>query len=235
LRTIRNALMIGVIAASTVVHGACAQSVRNELKASGEVQIALSPTTVPAPCPANELSCGLQTPVVSDGVLPFENHDMEIRAIFPAGSRVCLGRSGDEPRGFYAWYGTDETGCPERGDISARFMGISSSFNALSYVSLRQVAGRCRSPTGAISRQLRSVPLAIPGRRSLTGQTKGRRGEIEITVYAMAGTPSYQEPKAAPRTIYFATLGTLPERLVEDTRRFQVFLRDLRLGEGQGL
>jgi hypothetical protein len=185
-----------------------------------------APRRVAPPCPPDHLSCGLQKPVRSDGIHRFVNGEMGVSAIFPPGSQVCLGRSGDAPRGFYAWYGARVQGCPERGDIPATAMGINTSFNALDYTSLRQAAMNCDPLSGKVRR--RGGTLGFPGHRSLACQDLHRDGVIEITVYAMAGRSEWSPH--APEVIYFASLTTGPERLDRDLRMFRTFLGRLRIG-----
>lgn len=181
----------------------------------------------PPPCPAEQLSCGKQTPVISDGSRLFENDEMGLRAVFPAGSRVCMSRSGDAPRGFYAWYGTTAAGCPERGDIPATFMGISSSFNALSYKSLREASHDCRPLSPVIRARLHGSLLKIAGHDSLACQSDGQNGELQIIVYALAGRPT---DEGAPGVVYFASLGSRADRLDGDLAMFRAFLGRLRVG-----
>ncbi len=180
----------------------------------------------PPSCPAEQLSCGLQTPVTSDGARPFVNHVMGLRAIFPAGSHVCMSRSGDSPRGFYAWYGKSVAGCPEGGHHPVAAMGISSSFNPLYYKSLRQVSPDCRPLSSAVRANLHGSTLVIAGHRSLACQAEGQNGAVEITVYALAGTIE----EGAPSVIYFAFLDSKNERLNRDLVTFQTFLGRLRIG-----
>ena len=194
-------------------------------------QAAAPARTEAPPCPPEELSCGLQTPVVANGRRRFVNAEMGLSAVFPAGSRVCMSRSGNAARGFYAWYGTTEPGCPERGDIAATSMGIGSSFNAAFFPSIRDVVGSdCRPLAGNVDRLLRQAPLAIPGHRSLTCQRPQEGEKIEIMVYAMTGRWPRDFNQDAPRMIYWASLGTNAERLERDLRMFRTFLGNLRIG-----
>lgn len=183
------------------------------------------------PCTPEYLSCGLQTPVVSNGRRRFVNEEMGLSAIFPAGSRVCMNRSGDAARGFYAWYGIDEAGCPERGDLAGTYMGIGSSFNAAFHRSIREAAGGdCRPPVGRVGRLLLRAPLRIPGHHSLACQSPGQGEGIEILVYAMTGRWPRDFNEHAPRMIYWASLQTSPQRLARDLRMFRTFLSNLRIG-----
>jgi hypothetical protein len=182
-----------------------------------------------APCASEELSCGLQKPVASDGIHRFTNSETDLSAVFPRGSRVCETRSGDAPRGFYAWYGKPAKGCPERRDIDAARMSIDSSWNALFYTSLSQVARDCVPLSPSLKRQLRGRGLSIPGVRSLVCGQEAKNGAVAIKVYVLAGARD-----AAPvdhlSTIYAATLETRQERARRDLPMFRVFLQQLRLG-----
>lgn len=183
----------------------------------------------PPDCPGDELSCGKQRPVVSDGRRPFINDEMGLAAIFPAGSRVCITRSGNAARGFYAWYGKTESGCPERGDIPATSMGISSSFNATDYTSLHQAAGRdCRPLSQTIQARLGEARLSIAMQPSLVCERLEPDGATTIYVYAMAGRAGWN-PRVA-RTIYFASLGTRGAPQADDLAMFRTFLSRLRVG-----
>jgi hypothetical protein len=181
------------------------------------------------PCAPEELSCGLQKPVASDGVRRFTNSEMGLSAVFPRGSRVCKTRSGDAPRGFYAWYGTPAKGCPERGDIEAARMSIDSSWNASFYTSLRQAAPDCAPLSPSLKRQFGGGNLSIPGVRSLVCGQESKNGAVAIAVYALAGARN-----AAPvdhlSTIYTAMIETHRGRASRDLPMFRTFLRQLRLG-----
>lgn len=196
----------------------------------------MAPAGEAAPCAPGQLSCGLQRPIISDGIRVFRNRDMGLRATFPAGSRVCLSRSGDAPRGFYARYGATEPGCPERGDGPASSMGIGASFNTTFQRSLGEAAaGDCGPLSGRVTALLAGEALAIPEHRSLACQADRRDGRVEIVVYAMAGSwPDGSpggSPGDAPRVIYWASLGTEPQRLGQDLDMFRAFLRTVRIGD----
>ncbi|MDB5474798.1 MAG: hypothetical protein JWP49_309 [Phenylobacterium sp.] len=149
---------------------------------------------------------------------------MGIRVVFPVGARVCKSRSGDAPRGFYAWYGATVSGCPERGDIDATYMGVSSHWNALDYTSPNQEEGDCQP----LSPGLRGFRLAIAGHASVACQRIGPRGALEVWIYALAGKPS--EQGGPPRTVYYAFLGTHAGREQQDMPRFEQFLTGIEIG-----
>jgi hypothetical protein len=179
------------------------------------------------PCPAEQLSCGKQTPVTSDGARVFKNDEMGLQAVFPEGSRVCMSRSGDAPRGFYAWYGTTVAGCPERGDIPAAFMGISSSFNALAYKSLQQAAHNCAPLSPRVKKHLKGASLSVAGHSSVACQSGEPDGALRITVYTMGGKPTEE---GVPSVIYFASLVSQNARLDHDLAMFRTFLHRVRVG-----
>lgn len=180
-----------------------------------------APARLP-PCPAEQLSCGLQKPVRSDGVTPFENADMGLKAVFPEGSQVCLTRSGDAPRGFFASYAAGPAACEEPPRRPPRFITLNSAYNALAYPTLEAAAPDCRPLPDALRGRL-GAPLAFPGQRSLVCDTTTREGTIEVTVNAMTGRRSDDgSPEArAPTTGYFAVFGTTPDHLDEDLARFR--------------
>lgn len=184
------------------------------------------------PCPAEELSCGLQKPVISDGVRPFANENYGLRVTFPRGSAVCLTRSGDAPHGFFAVYRT-EAGCAERPERPPTFISIYAEFNATFLRSLAEVVpSDCRPPSGAVRHRIGGWRPALPGLRSVACQTLSRDGAIEIAVYAMAGTwPDGDTPPEArsPYVIYTVTLGTTPAHIESDVARFREVLRSLRI------
>src|SRR5207253_459661 len=109
----------------------------------------------------------------------FYNAEMGLQAVFPAGSEVCMSRSGDAPRGFYARYGATGIGCPEVAGDPAAFMGISSSFNALFVRSLRKAARHCPPLSRDVRRRLHGVSLSIPGHRSLACERDRLAGAVE--------------------------------------------------------
>ena len=182
--------------------------------------------------PLEQLSCGLQKPTLSDGVTRFVNEDMGVSAIFPRGSQVCIGRSGDAHRGFYAWYGMDVQGCPERRDVPATFMSVTTMFNALDYSTPRQVAhDECRPLSPAVIDRLGGHRLGFAGHPSSLACQEGEvDSALTITVYALAGRSPYDKRDIA-HVIYFATLGTDPKRVDEDLQRFIAFLRNVRIGQ----
>jgi hypothetical protein len=219
-------------AAAAVIVGC---SPRHETSAQDSAHLKPAPSRVAAaiPCSPDELSCGLQKPVVSDGKRRFINAEMSLGAVFPRGSRVCMTRSGDAARGFYAWYGVETVGCPERGDIQATRMTINSYWNATFYTSLRQVMEHmpnCTRTSGSLKRILRGSSLAIGTVPSRACARDGQNGAFEIDVYALAGRPLSDTLSRAESTIYVASLETSAERANRDLAMFQTFLRQLRVG-----
>lgn len=176
----------------------------------------------PPPCPAEQLSCGLQTPVRSDGVTPFVNEDMGLKVIFPAGSQICLARSGDAARGFFAIYAGGPPACDEQPQRPPRFITLHAAYNALFHSTPEEGVADCRPLPDALQRQL-GEPLAFPGQRSLVCNTTTRAGTIEITVNALTGRQKDDgKPESrAPSTAYFAAFGTTPDHLDEDLARFR--------------
>ncbi|WP_129794125.1 hypothetical protein [Sphingosinicella sp. CPCC 101087] len=169
--------------------------------------------------------------MLSDGARPFVNENMGLSVVFPQGSRVCMSRSGDAPRGFYARYGTGATGCPEgREDSPEASMGLNSSFNATFLATPAEVAGSCTPPDEAILQHFGADGLVFPGHRSLACQSIGKDGSIDLTVYALAGEWAGDPPEDVPHVVYRATLGTRPGRLEEDLRMFRTFLGQARIG-----
>jgi hypothetical protein len=183
----------------------------------------------PVQCPPEELSCGLQEPVVSDGVHRFVNSEMGLSAIFPRGSRVCKARSGDAPRGFYASYDSSIHGCPESGDGHGAAMGINSSWNSSFNTSLRQAVDKCNPLSPQIVRELSGRRLSIPGVRVLVCEEETPEGATDVTVYAMARKESAW-PKNVPTTLYFASLELDRAQEAHDLRMFSTFLKHLRIG-----
>jgi hypothetical protein len=201
-------------------------------RSSDDVKPRASQPEQEASCRPEELSCGLQKPTLSDGVTRFVNEDMGVSAVFPRGSQVCIGRSGDAHRGFYAWYGMDVQGCPERGDMPVTFMSVTTMFNALDYSTPRQAAhDGCRPLSPAVIDRLGGHRLEFAGHpSSLACQEGDADAAFSITIYALAGRSPYDKRDTA-LVIYIATLGTDPKRLDEDLQRFRAFLRSVRIGQ----
>lgn len=181
------------------------------------------------PCPPEQLSCGLQTPVRSDGVTPFENADMGLTAVFPAGDPVCLARSGDAPRGFFVNYG-DGQGCAERPERGPRFITLYADHNSSFERSAAEaLPGDCRPLSDALRRRLEGA-LAVPGHASAACQRPAAEGAVEVMVYAMAGETEGEAPGSrVPAVIYFAAFGTTQAHFEEDRARFRPVLASVRL------
>jgi hypothetical protein len=183
-------------------------------------------------CPPEELSCGLQKPVLSDGVRRFENENYGLRMTFPRGSAVCMTRSGNAPHGFFAAYGS-EPSCAERPERRPRFISVYAEFNALFYTSIAEaLPDGCGPLSDAVRRQLESRELAFPGHRSATCQTPSGGGNVEISVYTLAGPWDESGPPPAVRSrsiVFSATLGTTPARLGADVARFREVLRSIQI------
>jgi hypothetical protein len=155
---------------------------------------------------------------------------MALSAVFPAGSRVCMTRSGDAARGFYAWYGTHAAGCPERGDVAATRMSVDSSFNALDQRTPEEAAGTCRPVPLSLTGKSGGLRLAFRGASSLACMSALPGGWLEISVNALAGRRSSASPRDAPIVLYTASLTTRPDRLGEDLPMFRAFLAQLQIG-----
>jgi hypothetical protein len=145
-----------------VLAGACTAATdngANETNAAAARTVNLASET---DCPAEELSCGRQRPVVSDGVTRFRNDNMYLSVVFPAGSQVCMTRSGDSPRGFFAVYGAPP-GCPERPERPPRFIVLNTMFNANFHERAEDIAGLVCDPVSPETRRRRAAaPLALP-------------------------------------------------------------------------
>lgn len=183
-------------------------------------------------CPAEQLSCGKQQPVVAAEGQIFVNEDMRLSAVFPAGSRVCMARSGDAARGFYSTYGLEVQGCPERGDLPATRMGINSIFNALDYPTVdAALADReCLALSPQLSRRLGAPNLRIGGHRTRICQSDEGGGWIGITLHALAGQRHGSPADNLPVAEYTAFLSTSPERFDQDIPMFLAFVDRLRIG-----
>lgn len=181
------------------------------------------------PCPPEQLSCGLQTPVRSDGVTPFTNRDMGLTAVFPAGDPVCLARSGDTPRGFFVNYG-DGQGCAERPERGPRFITLYADYNSSFEPSAAQALPEdCHPLSDALKRRLEGA-LAIPGHASAACQRPAAEGAVEVMIYAMAGETEGETPGSrVPAVVYFADFGTTRAHFDEDLARFRSVLAGVRL------
>lgn len=178
------------------------------------------PAKAPTPDPSE--NAGPATPVVSDGVKPFENQGLGIRAYFPRGDQVCIVRSREGQRGFYARYGAGEPGCPEaRGD--AAFMGISAATNGPGYSSIREAVGLCQPLTPALIRRMGGKP-AFPGRESIACMDD-TGGPIMIMVNALG-----DKADGVSHIVYTAALSTPANRIDRDAAMFRTFLQKLQLG-----
>ena len=155
---------------------------------------------------------------------------MGLSAVFPAGSRVCMTRSGDAPRGFYAWYGTSAAGCPERGDIAAGRLAIDSSFNALGDRTPEEAIGACRPFPASLAEKSGGGGLSFRRLPSLACMSALPDGWLEISVHALAGRSPSASPPEAPLVLYTASLTTKPDRLQEDIPMFRSFLGRLQIG-----
>jgi hypothetical protein len=184
----------------------------------------------PAPCPEEELSCGKQRPVVSDGTTRFVNDNMSLSGVFPAGSQVCLTRSGDEPRGFFAIYGAPPS-CAERPERPPRFIVLSAMFNAAFYVRAEEILGGDCRPLSAETQRRLGAPLAMPGFRTLLCETRSTGGSIEISMNFLGGpwwegeTPGSRRRKV----VYVFILNTTPDHFDEDLARFRRVLASVRI------
>lgn len=177
------------------------------------------------PCPADELSCGKQKPVKSDGIRPFTNGDMGLSVVFPRNALVCMGRSGNTPRGFYSWI-RFPTNCSEPGPSDApAYVRIYASYNTLEWAAPQQAFLSCKPLSPVLATRLGERKLEFPGHHSAVCQHRIQNG-VELTVIALAG------PKCdGIRSVtYDATLGTTWLRFGMDVKNFENFLRSAKIG-----
>lgn len=192
---------------------------------------AQAPPRVAPECPPEELSCGLQKPVIANGAHRFENETYGLRMSFPRGSEVCLTRSGDYPHGFFAVYAR-RAGCLERPQRMPPFVSVYAEFNALLETSLLRAARGCDPLSAALRRRVGPAPLAFPHYRSIACRQPSRPGTIEIVVHALAGPWERNDPELPRRTraiLFAATLGTTPARLAPDLARFRRILGSIEI------
>jgi hypothetical protein len=180
-------------------------------------------------CPAEELSCGKQKPVRSNGRDPFVNDDMQIRATFASGSEVCLTRSGDAARGFFAWLEPTGNPCSENPDRKS-YLAIDSNFNSNFVKTLLEAAGgRCDPLPAGILEHATARDFAIPRHRVLVCGQRMSAG-IGLTVYALGGGTEDSGDGEYQAREYRATLGTTERRAKADIAAFRKFLGSLELG-----
>jgi hypothetical protein len=182
-------------------------------------------------CPAEELSCGKQKPVRSNGRDPFVNDDMQIRATFASGSEVCLTRSGDVPRGFFVLLEPMANPCTENPDRKS-FLAIDSNYNSIDHRTLLEAAfGDCDPLPAAIRAHVSKRDFSIPHHRILVCGESVSTG-IGLTVYAMGGGMADSGEYMTQRIEYRATLATTEQRAKADLAVFREFLSSLELGFG---
>ena len=201
------------------------------MRAPVESERAGRPAMIFAPCPADELSCGRQRPVLSNGRRAFENENFALTVVFPRGSAVCLTRSGDEPHGFFAVY-EGPRGCPERPERPARYVVIHADFNAVFRTSLAQAVPADCTPLHADAALLRGRLLSFPGLASIACRAPAAAGRIELFVYALGGPWQAADEENGGRSraaVYFAVLGSTPARWNEDLARFRRVLATVRI------
>ncbi|HMG46352.1 MAG TPA: hypothetical protein VK614_02680 [Allosphingosinicella sp.] len=199
--------------------------------ASPQASAAPPPARVVPSCPPEQLSCGRQQPIVSDGSRRFWNEDFWLGVTFPRGSRVCLTRSGDAPHGFFARYGPVQD-CAERPDRGPEFIAIYAEYNALFETSLRAIVpADCGPLSSPVRRHLGRGGLSFPHYRSVACQTPVGGGAIEISVHALAGPWQRADsiPGRSRAAVYFATLGTTPAQLDADLIRFRRVLGSVQI------
>ncbi|HZF94380.1 MAG TPA: hypothetical protein VEZ20_05845 [Allosphingosinicella sp.] len=203
--------------------GGCAQ--RPPERDSDPPAAAVAP---PPPCPADQLSCGLQRPVVSDGTAPFANDEFGLRIVFPAGSNVCMTRSGDAPRGFFAIY-EGPASCEEPAR-PLRFVTVNLSWNALDHRTLEEALdGHCPAPSPETLRRIGPRPLAMAGLESRLCEVPRPGGGAELFVHSLFDIdPAARAHSGAPSAMVFAALGTDPAHFDEDLARFRAILATIR-------
>lgn len=217
-----------VSAALCSAAGACAPSSEEQGDPQGRsAPIKTAKADKIMPCPETSLSCGQQQPIISDGARPFINEEMGIRAIFPRGDRICLSRSGDAARGFYADYREVGRACSED-QQQGRTMGISSSFNAAEYSSVRQFVTDCRPLSQNVRGYLKGGQLQFPDRSTLVCQ-ENRNGAVVIIAHTLTQDGAGETP--VPSVHYWATLRSTQDSVAKDVPMFEQFLASLKIQE----
>ncbi|HEX8191959.1 MAG TPA: hypothetical protein VF552_03585 [Allosphingosinicella sp.] len=216
-----------LFASFSVAAGGCTEAPR--ARDADRTETAATAAARPRPCPADQLSCGRQRPVISDGRAPFANDEFGLRIVFPAGSHVCLTRSGDAPRGFFAIY-EGPASCEEPPARPLRAVTVNLSWNALDHPTLEAaLEGRCTAPSAQMLRQLGPRPLAIPGLESRLCEVARRGGGTELFVHSLLDIDPEREPDpGAPAAMIFAAFGTDPAHFGEDLARFRAILATVR-------
>lgn len=185
-----------------------------------------SPAT-PLACPAEQLSCGKQAPIVAETGQVFVNEEMSITTRFEAGERVCLARSGDAMRGFYTFNGPAGTFCESP---SPRGIGIGSFYNAVFARSLDLELEACGAPPMTEATML--ARIGWPGRRFLTLLCYNHEQDgSEIWVIHALARP--RSPKTVGQIQYSAHLQTDPAHREIDLERFRRFLLATQVGDEQ--
>lgn len=235
-------MRVGAVVLLAMLTGACQGAVPDNAPGNQPRAVAAAPAPAAAARPADNVAvardcpdyarlyCGHQRPVVSDGRTAFRNPDMFLSAVFPAGSHVCMTRSGWTPRGFFAVYGAPP-GCPERPERPPRFIVLNAIYNAAFDQRIEDAVQGCDPLSAETQRRLSGAPLAMSGFKTLVCETHGPAGAIEITLNFLGGP--WQEgdtPRSRVRSIiYDFHLGTKPDHFDEDLARFRQVLASVRI------
>jgi len=165
---------------------------------------------------------------VSSGA-PMINEEYGIAATFPAGSRVCPGRSGSHPHGFYARLGDQRAECFTSKDLPpSSAIGVWADYNAAFHRTLAETGVPCEA---ADAEGIDVRPLVLRGLPSRACIERAD-GWVYITVTAFAGQwgpPSPDPDSDAPYLIYTASLASRDGQLATDLPAFQRFLDGLVL------
>jgi|GEM_PF-5597592 len=179
------------------------------------------------PCPAEQMRCGMEQPVVTDGRV-FRDARLGLAAAFPAGMPVCKSWTefSDEPLGFHAMYRPADIPC-ENTDQS-RTLGLEI---VTAGTSRETLPPDCRPlPPASLQAFGGHVP-SLPGHRSHICQETAT-DQIAIVVRTHASLPQANGQEKA--TIYEAYLVTTEADLAEDARVFEAFLQTAKIGAAAG-
>jgi hypothetical protein len=176
-------------------------------------------------CPPDQIQCGMEQPVVSDGRRVFRNEKMGVAATFPASRPVCTSRGKDDhPRGFYAMMRAPDMPCDVLDD--SRLMGVEVAQSGRSGCASLDAQSLLRPLTPGTARLFRTPPKL--GGAAAVACEAHRDDDIQISIFAFAPPPA--DPGGSPGTLYEGYMVTTRAHLAEDVRSFEHFLEGVRIG-----
>lgn len=157
------------------------------------------------------------------------NDEFGFEVMFPHGGEVCIARSGDHPRGFYAWYGSTEPACNTTHiDPSATVLGIYARYNTdFDDASSGRNELSCRDGSENVTDSPEFHGISIPRRAFVLCLARDRFDGVKLEIMTSYRPITYDDGELS-NIIYYVYMTSNEDLFERNLDKFRYFVSSIR-------